>query len=68
MLPNLNLARVAFFEFQCQDGEYEEGIEEDARSNISSLSNTTLTDHDADKQNGDIIHEEIDDLYSKVIR
>ena len=48
--------------------EYEEEIEEDARSNISSLSNTTLTDHDAEKQNGDIIHEEIDDIYSKVIR
>ena len=58
-------SKGCFFKFQCQDGEYGEEIEEDARSNISSLSNTTLTD--ADKQNGDIIHEEIDDLYSKVI-
>ena len=61
-------SKGCFFKFQCQDGEYGEEIEEDARSNISCLSNTTLTDHDAEKQNGDIIHEEIDDLYSKVIR
>ena len=55
------------FKFHCQDAEYGEAIEEDARSNISSFSNTTLTDHDTEKQNGDIIHQEIDDLYGKVI-